>query len=258
MIRFLDGGQSIAYGLIQAEVLATLSSKPWTRKVSQQTIWQRDIDPELTVLYVACPPDRNELCELTIKHQNQWLMDGKKPFRMQVLARSRREKTPTDDSYRSIKDSDTPQGIYYLWGTFFTQARQFGRVPRIDIDGMQPPLNFQQQTSPKLLNLVPKESLTDYWLHEFPLAYVLGRYLLRIHDNSVDPDYPDTYVTPQTGQSFRASAGCINTGDQMQRLLDVFVDLKLITKKQASNQKEYGRAEWPSLGKVMMIIMDRD
>lgn len=244
------------YGIANVKELTKGRFTSNDRTISVDDILGFDTDPNTTVLYVTCPKDRNELCSLKIKHKGQWYKENSEIFELPVLARSRRERGKQDKSFRLLKDGDTPQGIYHLWGTLFTVDRKFGAVPRIDIDGMQPPINFQHAHSPNYTRIVPKETFRDYWVHEFPLAFSLGRYLFRIHDNSVDPLFPDTYTTPDTNQTFRASAGCINTGTQMEKLLRVLVKLDVLTKEQIQNNKPYGRIEAPNIQNSFLVVID--
>lgn len=244
------------YGLLPESELAKGMLQSARSKFSTQDIINYSTDPKAVVVYVVCPQDRTELCTLRIKHQNQWVTHNGKPFELKVLARSRREKGNFEKSFRLTKGGDTPQGIYHLWGTLFTEDRKFGKVPRIDIDGMQPPINFQHADSPNFTRIVPKEAFLDYWIHEFPLAFTLGRYLFRIHDNSVDPKFPDTYTTPETQKTFRASEGCINTGTDMEVLLKILSDLNVLTKEQIKNKKPYGRLENKNIQNSFLVVID--
>lgn len=246
-----------SYGLAPASELVKGTYQQVTRQTSTEQILSYDVDPKATVVYVTCPQDRNELCSLRIKHKGKWHVDKNgAPFELKVLARSRRERGAPNKSQRLIKDGDTPQGIYHLWGTMFTEHRKFGAVPRIDIDGMQPPLNFEHAHSPNFTRVVPRQVFQDYWVHEFPLSFALGRYLFRIHDNSVDPDFPDTYTTPKTQKTFRASAGCINTGSNMDILLSTLQKMGVVDKKQISTQKRYGRLEIQNVQDAFLIVLD--
>ncbi|MCB0273012.1 MAG: hypothetical protein KDD46_08355 [Bdellovibrionales bacterium] len=245
------------YGLLLASELSKGALSNVNQSISSHDIVEYSKDDKATIIYVVCPPDRNELCTLTIKHRGQWYKENGKVFEMKVLARSRRERGDQNKSQRLRKDGDTPQGIYHLWGTLYTQDFKFGAQPRIDIDGMQPPLAFKHVHSANLLRIIPKEAFIDYWLHEFSLAFALGRYLLRIHDNSVDPQFPDTYTTPQTQQIFRASAGCINTGNQMKKLLQILQSFDVVSKKQTSTKNFYGRLDSPNLQNSFLVVIDQ-
>ncbi|MCB1197223.1 MAG: hypothetical protein KDK51_02550 [Deltaproteobacteria bacterium] len=246
------------YGLLSAGDLSKGTLSPATRNISTEDILQYKVDPKATILYAICPPDRSEVCTLKIKHAGKWVQDNGQDFSMQVLARSRRERGDAAKSQRLLKDGDTPQGIYQLWGSLFTTDKKFGAYPRIDIDGMRPPMYFEKTDLQNFTRVVPQAVFADYWIHEFAMAHALGRYLFRIHDNSVDPNFPNTYTTPITKKIFRASAGCLNTGDQIHKLLTVLHKLGIFSQKQIQNNQPYGRL--PSLDpqNTFLVVIDQE
>jgi hypothetical protein len=204
---------------------------------------------------------------LRVKKDGKWLKDTKtqRIFDLPVLARSKRKTNPSNVSYRVPTGSDTPQGIYYLWASMFTENPLFGGVPRIDIDAATPPINsYPYNINSYLLSeLVPDSSLNDYWINEWPLAYKLGRVFLRIHANTLDENDPFNYKTPITQLSFRASDGCINVGKNMMPLLEKLMEHGVfskenIVKTEGANPNSLGWKVSGQLGRAFLILKDED
>lgn len=219
---------------------------------------------ELTLIYVICPQDRNEWCDLTIKHHGAWVTDDTdEKFSLKVLARSRRETKDGDASYRLFEGGDTPEGIYLLWASMYTERKVFGRSPRIDIDAALAPLNIDlyPKNSFLLSQILPAEHFLDYWVNEYPLAYSLGRVFLRIHGNSIDPEKPSLYTVPSTGEKIRPTAGCVNLGSQMDTFLNKLIELGVFQKgdlvKEEDANRPLGWKVAPSLGEVVLVVRDR-
>lgn len=256
--RKSDGAKH--FGLITTEELAKLSKAPHTETSTKAVTDYRGKHRDLTILYVLCPIDRNEVCHLTIRHKGRWVMKGKKKWEIAVLARAERK---PGVSIRLTQDMDTPQGIYPIWATMFTDEKGFGGHPRIDLDASLPPINaYPYDINAYVLDeLVPAKSLNDYWINEWPLAYRLGRVHLRIHGNSGGA--AKVNFTSASGEKFRTTEGCINAGDGMMPLLEKLVQLGVFTKEGIAHVKpeDLSTLGWkvtPRLGRVFLILKDED
>lgn len=244
------------YGLMPTDAFTHGSTRPPHKHVPTETILTHPLPKLSVVLYACFPKDRNELGTLRVKFDNQWVMKKNRVFELPILGRSRRERFDSNLSARLTKDGDTPQGIYQIHGTFFTVDKKFGTAPRIDIDGMKPPLNLFGNNPKAFSELVPAKSFFDYWVHEFPMAYMLGRYLLRMHDNSVDPNFPNTYTTPVTQKTYRATAGCINFGKNIGELLQLLADLDVLDPCHLNTSNYYGRLNIINKRSCHLIVLD--
>ena len=112
--------------------------------------------------------------------------------------------------------------------------------------------------------IINEEYWNDYWINEYALGHaVTGRNLLRIHGNSVDPIDPPKYEDKNTKILYRPTKGCLNTAGEMQKLLDVLLDIGVISLKYnnfvtfASGKKKYWNKS-KLIGSVFIIIKDMD
>ncbi|HMQ11650.1 MAG TPA: hypothetical protein PKC21_05035 [Oligoflexia bacterium] len=261
----LDGRRR--FGLIQEESLQHLEEQTYTRTVKVNDILDYSENEKLTLIYVVCPKNREDVCQLAIKHQGQWVMDEEQQiFSLDVLARSNWKEFGFDESLRLQKNGDTPQGIYRIYASIDWKNRElFGGMRRIDLDARYPALNGHTgyQDNKFLMDaMLPQEAYQDYWFNEWPLAHALGRQDLRIHANGPF-DIEKCIITPQTGLTFRPTAGCINTGDiqTTQKLLDKLVELNVFKPEHmqvddTSTAYLWDRAQ--RYGEVFLIIVDED
>jgi len=256
--RFQD--QSRHFGYIPTNQLEQLE-KISINELKTSELIQHKIPADLFVIYILCDQKREKSCEVKMRKGNRWL---KTRTKLDVLARSRRE-SPTiidkNNSYRITINGDTPQGIYYLWGSLFTDNPVFGNIHRLDLDAAFAPINsYIYEINRYLLEqLVPSNSLNDYWIQEWPLAFNLGRNSLRLHDNSLDSVKPNNFLTKDTEIPFRTTDGCINTGRNMKYILDILLAEKIISAEDLSSISEPEKLNWKALknlGKSFIIVKD--
>lgn len=226
-----------------------------------------------TIIYALCPADRRELCALIIKHQGKWVLDPEtgKPAVFWGVAQSRREKEVDKTISRRLwPETDTPQGVYGVYATMKDKDLKYGRAPRIDLDLsgsdiIVPPLNGHSYNiySGILDGILPAAAQQEYRFNEFALAYAVGgRYAMRIHDDSRHPDFPREYLTPTTHWRIRRTAGCINMGKGMHKLLKVLQDLKVndgSEQKRVTVLADGQQVSWnalPGLGRTFLVVLD--
>ncbi len=203
---------------------------------------------DLTVLYVLCESSREKPCELRIKKGKKWISKN-----ITVFARSRRENPfgNKDSSFRIGINGDTPQGVYHLWATLFTENPAFGNIHRLDMDATFPPLNGHAYEINNFLleKLAPKSMHKEYWIQEWPLAFNLGRNHIRLHDNNTNY------------QEVRQTDGCINTNRTMDSIIKILLKHKIISKDSMDAIDKPERLNWKviqELGKVFVIVKDKN
>lgn len=261
MVYFKHQDGSRHFGLIDAENLTQLKTSPITES-SASDLLAYTPDKRFTILYVLCPSDRTSICQLQIRHQGKWVRKAGKRLRFPILGRSRRGNAEAA-SCRTLFGGDTPQGIYYLWGTMFTEDPVFGNLPRLDLDSMMPPINALpfELHSPVLTGLVPEAALNDYWIHEWPLAFKLGRAYLRVHTNPSGTKSNQASISHKD-EDFRTTQGCLNAGSAMKAILDTLVEIKVIRKEQIAHpdpihSPTLGWRVIPKIGHVFLIVRDQ-
>jgi hypothetical protein len=231
-VAFRDKSQEKWFGLMPAQNVAALQRDQGRRDLSVDELLAYRGGKGLTLLYIVCPKDRNTIATLRIKHDGEWVRgeDGE-IIAFKVLVRSRREqKRPEEMSNRLVPSNDTPQGIYGLWGTMLSSDPLFAGVPRIDLDMFMPPINGYPYEffAYVLQQILPESAWQDGWVHELPLAYAMGRSAMRIHDNSRAAHTVSFYQEPETGRWFHPTAGCVNMGESMEKLLALLIDLGVL------------------------------
>jgi hypothetical protein len=226
VVLFRKSDDAKLFGYVLATEYAALTTSESKELTPEGLLDYTPAHQDLTLLYLLCPKTRDEVCTLSFKHKGKWVEKNGRRLEFKVLARSQRNENPTT-SYRITSGGDTPQGIYYLWASMYTESLSFGGVPRVDLDASQLPVNAMPYNLNSLVldQIVPQSALNDYWLNEYPLAFKLGRNNLRLHDDTLDPQRPPTYTTPETKLSFRPTAGCINAGHQITQILAVLTEL---------------------------------
>jgi hypothetical protein len=255
------------FGLVEAEKFAALPEAPRkSRESSPEEILNYPSAPaDILVLYVICPKDRDEVCELTIKDRGKWVKrpgsNAKVVFK--VLARSERDPQFPNVSRRISTEGDTPQGIYYIWGTLFSPGTAFGGVPRLDLDAALPPVNGSayEINSYLLSQLIPDSARDEYWANEWALAFKMGRTSMRIHGSSLDKSSPYFYTTPKTKESYLLTAGCISAGKAMPELIEVLVAHGLFSKSQAFDKSLPATRNWrvtSKIGRAFVIVKDKN
>ena len=264
-VYYVHQDKSKHYGLIDKKQLQQLTVSKSHHESSTEEIvnYANNLPDDLFLIYITCPADRNSLCDLRIRNNGAWLKDKKTGavLNVKVLARSQRENNRSGQSQRTSINSDTPQGIYYIWGAVTGGGTSpWHRLARIDLDAALPPINSQPYNihSYLLSKIVPDASLDDYWLNEWPLAYSLGRVFLRIAPG----DFEGQENMPAAVSGYSATEGCINTGSNHKLLLKIMVDAGIF-----SNDEVFGRAEQSAakqwhvtrkLGKALVLIKDQD
>jgi len=243
------------YGVVAAKTLPELKAAPYREgEWSALEAFNPPAAKDLTIVYVRCPPDRREVCRLTVRDRGQFVLDPKTKRRWEipVLAKS----FYASETQRVAPNGDTPQGIYYVWATMISPGKRFGGQPRLDLDASLPTLNGLPYALHSLVldALVPPAQREDYWLHEWPLAFHFGRTGIRIHSSTHAPEREESYTTPRSGLTFRLTAGCINTGT------DVFPLLRVLENGGAVRIPTPGPTmAWeptPRLGKVFVVVKD--
>jgi hypothetical protein len=265
------------YGLIAEKTLRRLRRVQKARETATEVIVNAKTDPDLVLIYIICPSDRNNPCDLTVKQNGAWLLDKKtgKQFHLPVLARSqrsrkqngkdgRRDGKSTRTSRRTHINNDTPQGIYTIWGAVTGGGNSFWfRTARIDLDAALPPINAQPYplNSFLLSRIIPVEALDDYWVNEWPLAYSLGRLALRIAPGDFASEQHQTKPVSFSQAQFSPTHGCINTGDQQGQLLQILIEAGVFRQEDIITPSEDSGKRWsvsPKLGKAFVILKDRD
>ncbi|MEZ4752614.1 MAG: hypothetical protein R3B54_18850 [Bdellovibrionota bacterium] len=253
--------ESRHFGLMDVASLNSLPKVP-VRETSLKELLAYSTDKRFTVLYVLCPKNRESVCQLEIRHKGNWLKDPKTRKRLSfpILGRSNRT---GEKSQRILFGGDTPQGIYYVWGTMFTADPVFGNAPRIDLDASMPPINsyVYELNSPVLDGLVPRSARDDYWIHEWPLAYKLGRAYLRIHTNPAEMEKKSSTAVAHEDKLFNPTQGCLNAGASMKGLIDTLVGIGVIRREQIrtpepATSKTLGWKVVPGIGNVFVIVRD--
>jgi len=254
------------YGLIAEKVVRRLNPVKKASETATEAIVNAETDPDLVLVYITCPPDRNSLCDLTVKRNGTWLLDEKtgKQFHLPVLARSVRNGRPSSRTRRIRINHDTPQGIYTIWGTMIGGGvSSWFRTARIDLDAALPPINGQPYPVNSFLfsRIIPETALDDYWVNEWPLAYSLGRIALRIAPGDFEAQQTSS-LQPGIGNTmFHPTHGCINTGDQQEQLLRALIEAGVFHKEDVVDPSENSEKRWsvsPKLGRAFVILKDRD
>ncbi len=253
------------YGFIAIEQLDKLTADLISQPLSKDALLNYSKNNKLTILYALCPKNRQGLCAITIKHHGKWLLDAnKKMKKFSAIALSVREYFDSNKSLRILPTSDTPQGIYGLWGSMFSSKQYFGGVPRIDIDLNSIPLNGHAYNifSYLLEDIIPNAALEDYWLNELPLAYAMGRSLFRLHANAVENVKPSDYAAIDSNLKYLPSQGCIVLGEAMAEFFNTLVKLGIFVDRYSKLDYKYdGPTQWhaaKNLGKAFIIIKDVD
>jgi hypothetical protein len=262
VVMLKKSDKSRTYGFIENSNLSSMTEMPH-QELHEKELLKHKVPNDVIVVYVICDKDRNELCEVSLRKGEKWILHNKKRNTLSVLARSRREnrKDPSK-SHRVLVNGDTPQGIYYLWASMYSDNPVFGNIHRIDLDGSQPPINSYAYEINKLIldMLIPAKAHNDYWLQEWALAYNLGRNSLRFHDNSLDPNKPDNFIPQNSEISFRSTDGCINTSRSMEKILTLLTQLGVFNTLDLELKDSPQSLNWkvtPHLGKVFVILKDK-
>lgn len=264
-VYYAHEDKSKHYGLLAQSQLPQLTAVSNHHESSTDAIVNhaRNLPDDLFLLYITCPADRNSLCDLRIRNKGAWLKDAKtgKILTLKVLARSQRENNTSGKSQRTHVNSDTPQGIYYIWGAVTGGGPSaWHRLARIDLDAALPPINSQPYNihSYLLSKIVPDAALDDYWLNEWPLAYSLGRVFLRIAPGDFEAQDDKTAAV----SGYNATEGCINTGINHEMLLNIMIDAGIFKKDEVFGRAEQSEAkQWHvarKLGKALVLIKDQD
>jgi hypothetical protein len=254
------------YGLIAEKTLRRLRLVNKTRETATDVIVNAKTDPDLVLMYILCPSDRNSPCDLTVKQKGTWLLDKNtgKQFHLPVLARSIRNGKANRGTRRVRINHDTPQGIYTIWGAVTGGGNSpWFQTARIDLDAALPPINAQPYplNSFLLSRIIPTEALDDYWVNEWPLAYSLGRIALRIAPGDFEAKQPLGQQASFGGTLFHPTHGCVNTGDQQGQLLQILIEAGVFRREDVVTPLEDSEKRWSvssKLGKAFVIIKDRD
>ena len=253
------------YGLIERKEIHKLTPVKVNNSISQEKIINHSTSNKLTIIYAFCPKNRKNICEMTIKHHGKWITDkngNKKTY--YALALSKRESFDKNKSLRIMIDGDTPQGIYGIWASMFSSNPNFGCIPRIDIDLNTVPINgYNYNIFAALLDeLVPPDSWEDYWINEWPLAYAMGRSLIRIHANPTEDADDVCYYNPPFGNNkYACSSGCLNLGSEMKGFFDTLIKLGIFSDQYANLSCDINDTDiyWDisnACGKTFLIVMD--
>jgi hypothetical protein len=273
-VFFVKQSKAKHYGLIAEKTLRRLRPVKKVSETATEVIVNAKIDPDLVLIYIICPSDRNSPCDLTVKQNGAWLLDKKtgKQFHLPVLARSQRSEKrdgkqndkPSKISRRIHINNDTPQGIYTIWGAVTEGGDSpWFRTARIDLDAALPPINAQPYpvNSFLLSCIIPVEALDDYWANEWPLAYSLGRIALRIAPGDFTAEQHQTKSIAFSQTQFSPTHGCINTGGQQGQLLQILIQAGVFRQEDVITSLEDSGKRWsvsPKLGKAFVILKDRD
>ncbi len=259
-VHYLHKDKSKQYGLLEQSILhqLTLAKDHHESRTNAIVNYTTSGQKDLFLIYITCPAERNSLCDLKIKENGAWLKDPEtgNALNLKVLARSQRANSNPELSQRTVINSDTPQGIYYIWGAVIGGDNSaWSQLARIDLDAALPPINGQPYNinSYLLSQIVPDRALDDYWLNEWPLAYSLGRVFLRIAPGGLEV---------QSGnKKYNATEGCINTGDNQEKLLKIMVQAGIFAQQEVFAATQSTAKQWhlaQKLGKALVIIKDRD
>ncbi len=266
IVHYKFKNKARAYGYLETKHLSSLLKKE-IAEMSTEELLDHPLPKKIVVVYIICDKERLKTCELAIKEGQKWIKKfPQKSKTIPVLARSRRDseiinKKDKNTSYRISVRGDTPQGIYYLWASMFSENLAFGNITRIDMDATYPPINsFSYEINRFTLEaLVPLNALDNYWIQEWPLAFNLGRNTLRLHDNSLSTTASTNFLPINSNDSYQPTDGCINTGRMMKNLLSALVDLKIFKVEELSDVDLSKGLNWkvcPKLGQVFIIIKD--
>ena len=253
------------YGLLEQSQLPQLTAASNHHESSTDAIinYAKSLPDDLFLLCITCPADRNSLCDLRIRNNGAWLKEAAtgKMLTLKVLARSQRENNTSGKSRRTHINSDTPQGLYYIWGAVTGGGTSaWHRLARIDLDAALPPINSQPYNinSYLLSKIVPDAALDDYWLNEWPLAYSLGRVFLRIAPGDFEAQENKTAAV----SGYNATEGCINTGSNHELLLKIMVAAGIFSEDEVFDKSATSAAkQWHvarRLGKAFVLIKDQD
>ncbi len=265
-VFFVQQDRSKHYGLIAKEALRLLRPVKKAGETTTEAIVNAEVDPDLLLVYITCPPDRNSPCDLRVKQNNRWLLDKKtgKQFHLPVLARSIRNGQANRGTRRVWINHDTPQGIYTIWGAVTGGGNSpWFRTARIDLDAALPPINAQPYpvNSFLLSRIIPTEALDDYWVNEWPLAYSLGRIALRIAPGDFEAKQPLSQQASFGGTLFHPTHGCVNTGERQEQLLQLLIEAGVFRQEDIVNSPGDAGKRWsvsPNLGKAFVILKDRN
>lgn len=199
----------------------------------------------MTVIYAIFPPDRKSLGSVFVKQKGRWIRD-RKTGKIKIwkgIAQSRRHEQGLETQSRLLPKSDTPQGIYEIRGAMLCNHPGFGGIPRLDLDGsgIREPLKEikRELTKPLLDQLLPPASHQEYWIYEWPLAFALGRYALRIHANAFD----QKIHFYQGNAEFTQTSGCLNLGKEMTSFLETLRQIEVFD--QTYNPQEVSLSSQP-------------
>lgn len=235
-----------------------------TKDLEVKNLLNVDLGP-LTVIYVLCPPNRDSFCKLYIKHGSNFLRDDNdNVLALDVLAKS--NYVDLANTKRIANSQDTPQGIYVVWGTMYSSQKDFGLVPRINIDGYGIGANNIMSTlsypynifSPLIDNIVPVEFQKSYWINELPLAQSMGRVAFRMHANRQNKLDVTKYLLSPSGEKFYRTEGCINLGSNMEFLLNSLIRIDALDRNYSKRwiNPEITWSISPKFGKVFLLLLD--
>ncbi|MCI5222772.1 MAG: hypothetical protein D3924_08905 [Candidatus Electrothrix sp. AR4] len=268
-VFYVNKNKSKQYGLIDKNVLGRLTAfdKHQETKTDEIINYSTNKFNDLVLIYILCSADRNTLCDLSIKRNGTWLLDAEngKKFSMNVLARSRRDENASGTSRRTHINSDTPQGVYSIWGAVADGGNSpWHQLARIDLDAALPPINGHSYNINSFLlsQIIPDAALGDYWVNEWPLAYSLGRVFLRIAPGNFESKQEESIQLSFGDKRYNATHGCINTGDKQKKLLQVLVQAGVFAQHEVFGRSGDAAAKkWyvaSKLGKAFVILKDRD
>ncbi|CAK8721523.1 hypothetical protein GCAAIG_11150 [Candidatus Electronema halotolerans] len=264
-VYYAHQDKSKHYGLLEQSQLPQLTAVSNHHESSTDAIvnYAQNLPNDLFLIYITCPADRNSLCDLRIRNKGAWLKEAKtgKTLTLKVLARSQRENNTSGKSQRTHVNSDTPQGLYYIWGAVTGGGTSaWHHLARLDLDAALPPINSQPYNihSYLLSKIVPDAALDDYWLNEWPLAYSLGRVFLRIAPGDFEGQENKTAAF----SGYNTTEGCINTGRNHKMLLKIMVDAGIFSQDEVFSRVEQSASkQWhvaSKLGKALVLIKDQD
>jgi len=160
-------------------------------------------------------------------------------------------------SLRTHINSDTPQGIYYVWGSVVGRKKAY--LPRVDLDAASTPINGHKYNinSYTLSQIVPDDALDDYWINEWPLAYSLGRVNLRIASSA----HEEQEMQKETDSALAPTNGCLNAGKNQKNLLDILIAAGVLDKDDIFKTDDSEASKlWmvsPKIGRAFLILKDR-
>jgi hypothetical protein len=262
-VLFSASDGSRHYAAVDRLKFESLAKSAHKETGSEEILNFKSSHADLLILYVICPKDRNEVCKLTIKDRGKWVRKANAKLTFDVLARSDRQPDSSNLSQRISIDGDTPQGIYYIWGSMYSPSHAFGGQPRLDLDAALPPINIgsYEVNSYLMSQLVPNSARSDYWIQEWPLAFKMGRNALRLHGSQMDKQSPYFYTTPKTQKSFLLTSGCMSAGKSMPELLETLGKLGLFSKETIYEKGEPVTRNWrvtSKIGRAFVIVKDQN